>query len=143
MRKLAVVVLFLLVVGSVVCAQGLHVVLVNKVSVTVTWNRVTLDVTGQPEHVEYYNLYSIPEGKPSTKVAETAHDMVNFRPDTSLVVATALFTGGKTVLGVTAVDWAGNESAVHLSTDATAANGGWYLLIDSIAPIKPMGMRVN
>lgn len=130
--KLVLILLAAILLSSC-CTAQLVIVTQTTQNVTIQWDHSGLDSLGNPESMSHFNVWFSHNDGPVLVVGSVDSDTLEYTivlPDTS----------GKYVLGVSAIDVAGNESAIHLSTDQTAAFEGWYLLFDIVVPAVPLGL---
>ena len=112
-------------------------IVINQLdSLHLSWSHDWKDVTGQPEHVVTFRIYASRDNGPFQLLGHVKKDTLNFRPDTAFTVRNFV-AQGKYIFGVTAVDWAGNESDIEKSIAPDAAWGGWYLIFDLGKPRMP------
>ena len=105
-----------------------------------SWHHDWEDESGEPEHVLFFKLYLSKNDSPFVYYGETEKDSIEYRPDTTFTFV-GLKSNSKYKFGVSAVDWAGNESLVHFSTSISANNGGWYVITDSTPPSTPSALK--
>jgi len=127
--------------GTATIVQGQIRIITNAYgdSLRINWDHDWKDILGNTESVSYFRVYLsrndsafVPVG--TTPSVLTGHPVTTYK-------FTNIVKNVKYAFGVSAVDLAGNESAIHKSTDNSAAYGGWFLVIDNIAPRSASGMR--
>lgn len=119
---------------QIVECQELHIIATNKTDdLPIRWEHDGLDIHGNPDKLKQYDIYLSTDDGPFNYIGSTPKDTVNWNPPKEYVL-NGLVANAKHVPGVKAVDWVGNESGMHKSVDATAAMGGWFLVIDIGAP---------
>ena len=110
-------------------------------SVRILWKHNWKDIEGGIERIERFRLFVIK----NDSLVEWVGDVVDTKsvgmPDTTYVFRN-LIPNTKYVFGVIAVDYAGNVSTMHKSTDPNAALGGWYVIIDTVSPSGCSGMSI-
>lgn len=121
-------------IGIAQC-QELHVIATNNTdAMTVRWGHDGLDVQGNLDKLISFDLYMKIDNGVFVYKGSTV-DSIGCEPAQSYVFSD-LIPNARHEFGVTAVDWVGNQSAMHTSVELTAALGGWYLVIDIGPPRK-------
>jgi len=105
-------------------------------SLQISWTHDWKDTTGHDERVAKFNVYVSKNDADFEFVGGPVDADSTGKPSTRWTVH-GIGDNNKYVIGVTAVDYAGNESALHHSMQVTAAYGGWYVIIDRIPPRVP------
>lgn len=126
--KLRLMIVLLLICAGCSTAQ-LVIVTPKTQEITIAWEHSGLDILGNVETMSHFNIWLQRNDGDTLIIGSVSKDVLEYAlifPDTT----------SKYIVGVTAVDVADNHSLIHLSTDSTAAFGGWYLLFDKVPPSK-------
>jgi hypothetical protein len=114
-------------------------IIANDSLIALAWDPVSVDVLGNPEHVERYRVYQSLNDSPWGLIGSVTSEVDSIAPATYFEVG-SLLHDGVYKWAVTAMDLAGNESALHASTDSTAWMGGWYVIYDKTKPAASKGL---
>ncbi len=109
---------------------GFSVALKKLDTLVVFWDCSWKDIKGNDEQVTHFRLYRSLNDGDWNVVDITPKDTINFRPRTwiqDVNIVSLPDSIVKIVYAVTAIDKANNESEPNVSTDSTAAHGGWYI----------------
>lgn len=128
--------------ASTAHAQTRIVLLSKADSVKIARHHDWCDTTGAPEQVARFRIFASANDTVFTYIADVDDVRRIGRPDTTCIIK-GLRPGLRYTFGVTALDYAGNESAMHTSAQPNAAFGGWYVIVDDRPPraasnIRPM-----
>ncbi len=126
--RLKLMILLLLICAGCSTAQ-LVIVTPETQEITIAWEHSGLDKLGNIETMSHFNIWLQRNDGDTLLIGSVSKDVLEYAltlPDTT----------SKYIVGVTAVDVSDNQSLIHLSTDPTAAFGGWYLLFDKVPPSK-------
>ena len=150
MRKFALLFILLLVVTPVI--GQLHFPLGDNVIIifpkldklNLSWEHNWKNVKGNPENVVYFEVCQVYEGIDTLRfeLGKTATDSITFRPPTRFASTFFPFDGFY-YFEIVAVDWAGNNSVVHCSTDSTAWLRGWKVFQDDTEPSRGKMLRIE
>jgi len=105
--------------------------------IPICWSRVTRDIKGGLEDSVYYKISA------KRIYPDTADVFESVWIDTFLTIDSKQFPEGKYIVGIVAIDAAGNESTVLWSNSEDNEHGKWRIGIDRTQPgpvefIKPL-----